>query len=257
MSNTCGDKCIFPVAKLTSTNMQTCDQKCAYYGNYNKPSDNNTIVNEYPYTMAKLMYSGQSDVVFNGITYSNTDDNNNIEVFITKPLHTFGTNADTGVAELIIQHQKNNTGNAPLWVCIPINNIEDQTGGAGTRGLSTSIVEAMIDNLPGVPLIKKQNNSLLVRRADSSAEGFAQFTYNTSSNPHHTHGDVQHSHFHVPNAHESSSATQSFMDAYTAGTTQLSNQSDLGTSYKLNDVIPAHMPNGCLIDQESILVPTL
>ena len=100
-----------------------------------------------------------------------------------------------------------------MWVCIPINNITDQTGGAGTRALSTSIVEAIIDYLPGVPLIKKQKNSLLVRRADSSSEGFTQFTYNTSSNAHHTHGDVQHSHFHVPAAHEDSDATKSFLDA--------------------------------------------
>ena len=238
MSSTCGDKCIFPVANLTSKGMQTCDQKCAYYGNYNKLSSNNTIVNEYPYTMAKIMYSGQSEVVFNGITYSNTDDNNNIEIFITKPLHTFGTNGDTGVAELIIQHQKNNTGNAPLWVCIPINNIADQVGGAGTQPLSTSIVESIIDNLPGVPLIKKEKNSLLVRRADTSSEGFTQFTYNTTSSSHHTHDNVKHSHFHVPIAHEDSDAAKSFIDAYTAGTTQLSNQNDLGISYKLNDVIP-------------------
>ena len=79
---------------------------------------------------------------------------------------------------------------------------------------------------------------MLVRRADSSSEGFTQFTYNTSSNAHHTHGDVQHSHFHVPAAHEDSDATKSFLDAYTAGTTQLSNQNELGMSYKLNDVIP-------------------
>ena len=92
------------------------------------------------------MYSGQSDVIFNGINYSTTDDNNNIEIFITKPLHTFGKDGNIGVAELIIQHQKNNTGNAPLWVCIPINNITEQVGGAGTRALSTSIVESIIDN---------------------------------------------------------------------------------------------------------------
>ena len=238
MTSNCGDKCIFPVAELDSKGMQTCDQKCAYFGNYNKPSNNNTIVNEYPYTMAKLMYSGQSDVIFNGINYSTTDDNNNIEIFITKPLHTFGKDGNIGVAELIIQHQKNNTGNAPLWVCIPINNITEQVGGAGTRALSTSIVESIIDNLPGVPLIKKQKNSILVRRADSSSEGFTQFTYNTNTNAEHTHGNVKHSHFHVPLAHEDSDAAKSFIDAYTAGTTQLSNQNELGISYKLNDVIP-------------------
>ena len=43
MTSTCGDNCIFPVANLTSKGMQTCDQKCSYYGNYNKPSGNNTI----------------------------------------------------------------------------------------------------------------------------------------------------------------------------------------------------------------------
>lgn len=244
MTSTCGDNCIFPVANLTSKGMQTCDQKCSYYGNYNKPSGNNTIVNESPYTMGKIMYSGQSEVVFNGITYSNTDDNNNIEIFLTKPLHTFGEDGQTGVAELIIQHQKNNTGNAPLWVCIPINNITQQVGGAGTRPLSTSIVETIIDNFPGVPLIKKQNNSLLVRRADSSSEGYTQFTFNTPSSNSHKHMSndnvvAKHQHYHVPGQHVSDdSAAKAFINAYTAGTTQVSNQNDLGMSFKLNDVIP-------------------
>ena len=244
MSNTCGDNCIFPVANLNSKDMQTCDQKCSYYGNYNKPSENNTVVNESPYTMAKMMYSGQSDVVFNGITYSNTSENNNIEIFITKPLHTFGEDGKTGVAELIIQHQKNNTGNAPLWVCIPINDIREQVGGSGTRPLSTSIVESIIDNLPGVPLIKKQKNSLLVRRVDSSSEGYTQFTFNTPSSKYHKHRDddkvtVKHQHYHIPGEHISDdSSAKAFINAYTAGTTQISNQNDLGISFKLNDVIP-------------------
>ena len=244
MSNTCGDNCIFPVANLTSKEMQTCDQKCAYYGNYNKPSDNNTIVNESPYTMAKMMYSGSSDVVFNGVTYSNTSDNNNIEIFLTKPLHTFGKDGKTGVAELIIQHQKNNTGNAPLWVCIPINDVSQQVGGAGSRPLSTSIVEKIIDNLPGVPLIKKQNNSLLVRRVDNSSEGYSQFTFNTPSSKNHKHREddkvvAKHQHYHVPGGHISDdSSAKAFINAYTAGTTQISNQNDLGISFKLNDVIP-------------------
>ena len=233
MSNTCGDNCIFPVANLTSKEMQTCDQKCAYYGNYNKPSDGNTIVNESPYTMAKMMYSGASDVVFNGVTYSNTSDNNNIEIFLTKPLHTFGKDGKTGVAELIIQHQKNNTGNAPLWVCIPINDVSQQVGGAGARPLSTSIVEKIIDNLPGVPLIKKQNNSLLVRRVDNSSEGYTQFTFNTPSSKNHKHREddkvvAKHQHYHVPGGHISDdSSAKAFINAYTAGTTQISNQNEL------------------------------
>jgi hypothetical protein len=244
MSNTCGIKCVFPVANLNSEDMQTCDQKCAYYGNYNKPSENNTIVNESPYTMAKMMYSGESDVVFNGVTYSNTSDNNNIEIFLTKPLHTFGKDGKTGVAELIIQHQKNNTGNAPLWVCIPITDTTVQAGGGGARPSATSIIETIIDNLPGVPLIKKQKNSLLVRRVDNSSEGYTQFTFNTPSSQNHKHMDddkvaVKHQHYHVPGIHISDdTSAKAFIDAYTAGTTQLSNQNELGMSFKLNDVIP-------------------
>ena len=79
---TCGDNCVFPVANLSSESMQTCDQKCSYFGNYSKLSENNTIINDAPYTMGKVMYRGKSDVIFNGISYSNTDDNNNIEDII-------------------------------------------------------------------------------------------------------------------------------------------------------------------------------
>merc|ERR1711965_412014 len=51
--------------------------------------------------MGKVMYRGKSDVIFNGISYSNTDDNNNIEISITLPLHTFDASANHGVGELI------------------------------------------------------------------------------------------------------------------------------------------------------------
>ena len=249
----CGDRCVFPVANLSNESMQTCEQKCSYYGNYFKPSENNTIVHESPYTMAKMMYYGKSDVVFNGITYSNTSDNNNIEVFITKPLHSFGADGTQGVGELIIQHQKNNTGVAPLWVCIPINDITIQAGSAGTRGLSTSILETMIDNIPGVPFIAKgvkktdstgyNKNKILVRRADNSSQGYSETTFKTSSSVHHTHRDgdnsvASHRHFHVPGIHADDNTAQSFIDAYTSGATEISNQANLGKSYKLNDVIP-------------------
>ena len=74
-------------------------------------------------------------------------------------------------------------------MCIPITDSTVQSGGAGSRPLSTSIIETIIDNLPGVPLIKKQKNSLLVRRVDSSTEGYTQFTFNTPSSKNHKHMD--------------------------------------------------------------------
>ena len=40
VKNTCGDKCVYPVAMLNYKDMQTCSQKCSYYGNYNNDSDN-------------------------------------------------------------------------------------------------------------------------------------------------------------------------------------------------------------------------
>mgnify|MGYP001163548553 CR=1 FL=1 len=250
---TCGDNCVFPVAKLSSESMQTCDQKCSYFGNYSKLSENNTIVNDAPYTMGKVMYRGKSDVIFNGISYSNTDDNNNIEISITLPLHTFDASANHGVGELIIMHQKNNTGVAPLWVCIPIVNSSIQGGSTGTRPGGAAIIEDMIDNLPGVPYIAKgqkddsggtKGNRILVRRGDNSTQGYSDFTFKTSSSSAHRHTDEQggakHRHYHVPGvghagADESEAA---FMDAYTSGSTQISNQNTLGNSFKLNDVIP-------------------
>lgn len=252
MSSDCGDSCVFPVANLKSDSIQQCDQKCSYYGNYIKMSDNNTVVNEAPYTMGKIMYNGKSDVIFNGISYSNTSENNNIEIAITKPLHTFGEDGATGVGELIIQHQKNNTGVAPLWVCIPINNSSIISGSAGTRSTSTGVIEMIIDSLPGVPFITKgvKNNKgnikkdkVLVRRGDNSSQGFTDYTYHTASSEYHRHsdedGNVKHRHSHIPGLHvEDDSTAQDFMNAYTQGSTQISNQSTLGKSFKLNDVIP-------------------
>ena len=267
---TCGDNCVFPVANLSSKSMQTCDQKCSYFGNYSKLSQNNTITNDAPYTMGKVMYRGKSDVIFNGISYSNTDDNNNIEISITKPLHSFGgldpsgnqtdpsgnqidTSGKQGVGELIIMHQKNNTGVPALWVCIPIVNSSIQSGSTGTRPGSAAIIEDMIDNLPGVPYIAKgkkddsggtKGNKVLVRRGDNSTQGYTDFTFKTSSSSAHKHtenqGGAKHRHYHVPGVgHAGDDETESaFMDAYTSGSTQISNQNTLGDSFKLNDVIP-------------------
>ena len=199
------------------------------------------------------LYRGKSDVIFNGISYSNTDDNNNIEISITKPLHSFDASGNQGVGELIIMHQKNNTGVAPLWVCIPIVNSSVQGGSTGTRPGSAAIIEDMLDNLPGVPYVAKgkkdssgdmKGNKLLVRRGDNSTQGFSEYTYKTSSSSAHKHTDGQggakHRHFRVPGMDHAGVDTSesAFMDAYTSGSTQISNQNTLGDSFKLNDVIP-------------------
>lgn len=250
--NTCGDSCVFPVANLSSKSMQTCDQKCSYYADYFGTSSNNTILNEAPYTMGKFLYSGKSRVSFNGVTYSNTDENNNIVIAITKPLHSFkmteneeGTNGMQGAGELIIMHQKNNTGTPPLWVCIPLVNSSIQAGSTGTRPGSTAIVEAMIDNLPGVPYALNKDGKILLRRADSSAQGYGEYTYESSlASDRHRHteeqGGSKHSHYHVPGIGHAGddAAAAAFMQDYTAGQTQISNQNDIGISFKLNDVIP-------------------
>ena len=245
MANTCGDSCVFPVSNLKKKGMQKCSQKCSYFGNYSKVSTNNTITNEAPYTMAKSMYSGKSEVMFNGITYSNTDDNNSIEIYITKPLHTYGEEGTTGVGELIIAHTKNNSGVYPLWVCIPISSVTNGVIGSGTNASSIKVLEDIIDNIPGPPYVTKHKKSLLVRQAANTDIGYNEYDYYASSNKTHVHEgedgkDKKHSHEHILAEHPEnpSDSEKAFLRAYTKGDSDIQNQNNLQHSYKLNDLIP-------------------
>lgn len=254
MANTCGDNCVFPVSNLKKDGMQLCSQKCEYYGNYSKDSLNNTIVNEEPYTMAKSTYNGQSEVTFNNITYSNTDDNNTIQIYITKPLHSFGDDGSMGAGELIIAHNKSNSGVNPLWVCIPITSISDGVISSGTNASSMTLVENIIKNIPGPPFIttRPNNNSLLVRQADTSSNlGFTEFNYYGKTARSHIHtsesgGNRKHSHEHIAGIHtENPSETEEdFLKAFTgtSGSTDIQYQNNLPGSYKLNDIIPSNAP---------------
>ena len=250
VKNTCGDKCVYPVAMLNYKDMQTCSQKCSYYGNYNNDSDNNTIINEHPYTMAKSTYNGKSEVMFNGITYSNTDINNSIEIYITKPLHTFGEEDLPADGELIIAHRKSNSGAHELWVHIPITQIDKEgLTGSATNQVSQVVLEQMIKTIEGPPYVQKQKNNLLVRQADNSDQGYLEIDFPTTDSliPHtHSKDDgtqKMHTHEFIPlHSNDPSEGEKAFLAEYkkttTEGSTEIQNQSNLHMSYKLNDIIP-------------------
>jgi len=236
------DYCNFPVAKLNSTGMQICKQKCTYVGNYNTTSSGNKLIQEAPYTMCNMIYNGSADVMFNGVSYSNTIDTNIIEVSLSKPLHTYDSSLNP-VAELIIRHQTNASGYNDLWICIPVVNITDPFYNFSSNLGSSSIklVETMLTSLPGIPYIKYDGKEGTLLRMGKNAPTELSNPDNISK---HYHDDKPHSHYHIVNQHGITGDTNAIANeasiekSLTEGGDEISNQVEIYLDYKLNDVIP-------------------
>ena len=236
------DYCIFPVATLKSEGIQTCNQKCTYVGNYNSTSENNKLIQEAPYTMCNMIYKGSSDVMFNGVSYSNTIATNIIEISLTKPLHTFDSSLNA-VGELIIRHQSG--GYDDLWVCIPVVDITNPVYKASSnlKKSSSTLVEQIINNLPGIPYVKYDDETTLLRMGNST-----HTLANENKIKSHMHTvdgqNKSHTHYHIPNEHnivpgtDAYSEDQEIANTITTGGDNISNQIDLNYDFKLNDVIP-------------------
>ena len=239
------DYCIFPVANLKTTGLQECNQKCTYVGNYNTLSTGNTLVQEAPYTMCNIQYNGTADVMFNGVSYSNSLSTNTIEISLTKPLHTFDSSLNS-VGELLIRHSS--LGYNDLWVCIPIVNVANAKYNPSSNLKSSSIelVETIINNTPGPPYVKYTGSNTLLRQGSNPPLTLPNS--NKISNHKHTltnGSEKAHSHYHIPNLHDISEGTLAYSrdkeiaSQLSEGGSEISNQVSLdGFSFMLNNVIP-------------------